>query len=195
MFRYRDTLFQKEMVTIHPGEFLVTQEDVVISTILGSCVAVALFDPISRRGGLNHFMLPGKTGNDSHFASGGAKYGVNAMELMINDFLKAGTKKRDLSAKVFGGGSVLGGASGSGSRVSQDNIDFAFSFLETEAIPVLGSDVGGTAARKIFFFVREDRILLKRITGFFVKAIEKEEDSYLKSIRKKHGAGPVVFFD
>jgi chemotaxis protein CheD len=195
MFRHRNSQFQKEIVTIHPGEYLATGDDVIIATVLGSCIAVALFDPRGPRGGLNHFMLPGNLSDASEFSSPNAKYGLYAMELLINDLLKAGSRRQDLTAKVFGGGSVLRLDSGFTNKIPQSNIDFVFSFLKTEGIPVISSDVGGTAARKVFYFPLENRVLLKRITGTLIAAIGKEEEGYLENIKKKPDSGEIVMFD
>lgn len=195
MFWQRLSQFEQQVVTIHPGEFYATQDDTIISTVLGSCVAVGLFDSATGIGGLNHFMLPYATTREDLVASPNARYGMYAMELLINNLMKLGLRKARMAAKVFGGGSVLGTAvGGDAARLSRSNIDFAFEYLAKESIPVLASDVGGRRPRKIFFFARSGRVLLKRIGESQAQVAEKEEESYLLAIRSKPQEGAVTLF-
>ena len=87
MFRHSITQFEQEVVTIHPGEYFATADDTIISTVLGSCIAVALYDPRSCVGGLNHFMLPGEVAPDEITRNPNAKYGMYAMELLVNELM------------------------------------------------------------------------------------------------------------
>lgn len=201
MYEHRITGFSQDVTVIHPGEYLSTADDIIIATVLGSCVAVALRDEKAGVGGLNHFMLPGSSSErlapkgPEAFASDSAKYGMYAMELLINDMLKMGCKRERLVAKVFGGGAVLALAAGSHNSVPKSNIDFAFKFLEAEGIPILASDVGGTSARKVLFFARDGKVLLKRITGTLVAVVKREETTYMERIlRKEESAGEVTLF-
>lgn len=198
MFEHRISGFSQPVTIIHPGEYLATDDDIIIATVLGSCVAVALKDEVRGVGGLNHFMLPGAL--DAHEGPKGlysthAKYGIYAMELLINDMMKMGCRKDRMVAKVFGGGSVLGRARGEMGKVPKSNVDFALQFLRTEGIPVLSSDLGGHQARKVLFFVKEGKVLLKRITGTLVVAVEKEESTYFERIKAKEPeAGEITLF-
>ncbi len=194
MYRCEIRGFPVPVVTLHPGEYYSTREDLVLSTVLGSCVAVALFDPGSGIGGLNHFMLPGSVDRVRPLLSDSARYGMYAMELLINDMLKKGVRKQDLRAKVFGAASLLEFSGGSSGRISDNNIRFTFSYLEGEGIPVLARDVGGDLPRKIFLYSRTGKVLLKRIPRTRLTAIRREERSFLEDIRTKE-AGPVVLFD
>lgn len=202
MYDHRLTAFDQPVTIIHPGEYLATEDDIIISTVLGSCVAVALRDERAGIGGLNHFMLPGTFKHPQgapvgakDFLGESAKYGMYAMELLINDLLKMGCRKDRLTAKVFGGAMLLGLGGDGRATVSEGNIAFALEYLETERIPVRSSDVGGTEARKILFFVKSGKVLLKRIAGTMTKVVEREEHSYLDRIRSRAGADRVVFFD
>lgn len=196
MYRHFNAKFQSDVVIIHPGEYFVTEEQTIISTILGSCVAVALYDPVLKVGGLNHFMLPGSLDANRGFNQESAKYGLFAMEILINEMLKLGASKRNIIAKVFGGGHVLH-ASTAG-NVPRSNVDFAMDFLRTEAIPVKASDVGGIQARKLFYYPATAKVLLKRITATTaVHEVEEEETEYLKRIREernKKKKGEVTLF-
>lgn len=193
MFTHRQSRFKQAVYTIHPGEFLASQEDVIIATVLGSCISVALWDHRLLMGGINHFMLPGNLDDKDVVKSRNAKYGMFAMELLYNELLKKGSRKVDISAKVFGGSSVFK-LPGGFRAISKGNIDFAFAYLEKENIPVLASDIGGELPRKIFFFARTGKVLLKRIGGRAVREVEREELVYLKRIVKEP-QGDVVLFD
>lgn len=194
MYTHFDRRFNRMMSIIHPGEFYSSNEKIIISTILGSCVAVALFDPVTRRSGLNHFMLPGSFQSKNLFQEESGRYGMYAMELLINDMLKQGARRDRLQAKVFGGGHVLHQTS-TGS-IPESNVRFALAFLETEQIPILTQDLGGTEARKILLFPENFRVLLKRFGGQKTKPVEREEEAYLTRIqaRKKKTEEPDVTF-
>ena len=115
----------------------------IITTVLGSCVAVCLYDLRAGIGGMNHFLLPeGKSGDLEDVV-----FGLHAMELLINDMLKQGADKRGLEAKLFGGASMIGGLSDIGER----NIAFAREFLSDENFPVISESVGGNCGRRIRF--------------------------------------------
>jgi len=183
MYQHYDHHFGREIYSIHPGEYYVTGEDVIISTVLGSCIAVALFDPKVSIGGLNHFMLPDTDRID--FASESGKYGMYAMELLINEMLKAGCERKRFIAKVFGGGSVLNLNKAKENAIPLNNIKFAMNYLRTEKISVVATDVGGTNARKIFVYPKNSKVLLKRIQRTMIKEIEREEVEYLSSLRSE----------
>jgi len=158
---------------------------------LGSCVAVGLFDDALAMGGLNHFMLPGDFGRDDPAKAHSAKYGRFAMEILIADLLRMGARKGSLRAKVFGGASVLSisGAAGA-TRIPQNNIDFALSYLSGEGIPIAASDVGGRDPRKIFFYARTGKVLLKRIPPSLEVLVEREEERYYSSLSDSEAEEP-----
>ncbi len=187
MYRHYNRRFDREVAIIHPGEYLATDEDIIISTVLGSCIAVALHDASTGLGGLNHFMLPGELHGHDFYTEESGRYGMYAMELLINDMLKAGARRDRLVAKVFGGGHVLSTSAG---NIPDSNITFALEFLETERIPVASSDVGGTDARKILFFVTSSRVLLKRFGGQKTAPVQREERAYLSRIQRPKPAHP-----
>lgn len=138
------TLTATKMTTIVQGDFVVsTDPQVVMSTILGSCVAVCMFDLQAKVGGMNHFLLA--SGGDDNTSD--LKYGVNAMELLINQILRAGGDRRRLQAKVFGGARMTVHAR----DIGQSNGAFALSFLEREGIACVSQSIGGTMARRVQF--------------------------------------------
>jgi chemotaxis protein CheD len=194
LYKHSVSQFEQELITLHPGEYFATKSDTIISTVLGSCVAVGIFDGEAGAGGLNHFMLPGDAAKFDPAPSPNARYGMYAMGLLIDDLLKLGARRGALKAKVFGGGSVLR-LTGGGSDIPGDNVAFAFEYLRKEGIPVLASDVGGKEPRKIFFFARTGKVLLKRIAGSLVEATKREEERYLKELGDGREAGPITLFD
>jgi chemotaxis protein CheD len=139
--------------TIFQGEYLVSKEPgLVISTILGSCVAACLFDPVARVGGMNHFLLPGEADKGSGRAND--YLGVHLMELLINGLLREGAERDRLTAKLFGGGRTIQGLSDIGGR----NADFAQRFLEREGIKLLPGSLGGVLGRRIEFTPTTGRV-------------------------------------
>ena len=193
MHRHYNARFAKEVAILHPGEYFATGDDVIISTVLGSCIAVALFDRRNAIAGMNHFMLPGSVNRATDVvATETGKYGMYAMELLINQMMKMGSRRSDLTAKVFGGGHVLRSTVPGAGAVPKSNIKFAFDYLSLEKIPVEASDVGGTIARKVFLFPQTFRVLLKRITGNLIVDVEREEEAYLEKIKKQTTAGGEV---
>jgi len=144
--------------SIHIGGIWASRKPSAVRTGLGSCIAVCLRDPITMVGGMNHFLLPDAHGDDA----ASARYGVNAMELLINRCMQEGADRSRLEAKVFGGGHVLETRNHEDS-VPRKNISFAFSFLDTEGIPVVSRDTGGYAARSVMFFTDTGRVLMKRL--------------------------------
>ena len=193
MYTHKLSRFEQDIITIHPGEFHVSGDDIIIATVLGSCVSVSLWDARLRQGGINHFMLPGDLEDEDLVRSPNAKYGMFAIELLYNELLKAGSRKVDLVAKVFGGASVLRLASGP-TKIPKGNVDFALAFLKKENLPVVANDTGGILPRKIFFFAQTGKVLLKRIAGTLATSVEREEEAYLDEIKRRDD-GRVILFD
>ncbi len=151
----------KKRVSISIGQYHASRSPAIIQTLLGSCVAVCLFDSKTRTGGMNHIFLPGEAG--LNYFNKPARYSINAMELLINAIMKLGADKRHLSAKVFGGGHLLPSISserGTGGKIAT----FVISFLRKEHIPIISRDIGGTVGRRIFFHTNTGEVFLKRIT-------------------------------
>jgi chemotaxis protein CheD len=132
---------------VHPGQVIVAAEPVLLSTILGSCVAVCLWDWRRGLGGMNHFLLARQQAR----AGASPRYGDTAMRLLLTRVLALGSSAADLQAKVFGGASVLPALDASGGRLGGANVELAKHVLEAHGIPVVASDVGGRAARHLVF--------------------------------------------
>ena len=139
-------------VHVVQGEHAVSNDpNVVLTTLLGSCVAACLYDYEARVGGMNHFLLPGPVNDVSNSMS----YGVNAMELLINDLLRKGARRENIRAKLFGGGSMH--ARLTSADIGGQNAQFAQTFLSNENIPVIGGSTGGESARRVEFWPSSGR--------------------------------------
>lgn len=133
------------MLHVVQGEYAVTDEpDIVLTTILGSCVATCMWDAAAGIGGMNHFLLPG----DVDSSGDSMRYGVNAMELLVNGLLQRGATRRNLQAKLFGGAHVIQNLGDIGAK----NAEFAERFLRLEGIPCVGQSLGGDRARRVRFW-------------------------------------------
>lgn len=176
MDRRHSEKFRKTMVIIYPGEFHVSSSD-IIATVLGSCISVCIKDIKTGLGGMNHFMLPGDVRSEEMFLSESAKYGMFAMEQLINAMIKRGGSQRYFQAKVFGGGHVLNFRKTDG-NVPEANIDFVRAFLKMEQIEIVNEDVGGYAGRKILFFPDTAKVLLKRLKSTVDSRIIEAEQAY-----------------
>lgn len=168
MYRYDHLSFNKSVLVIDPGEYYATGEDILISTVLGSCVSVVFYDKVLSLGGMNHYMLPGTIDERVYSRASEieqARYGFHAMEQLLARLAELGSSLRNLEAKVFGGGMVLKLTSRSRLNVSQDNVDFAFSYLEKKRIPILATDVLGNQGRKLFLEPNTFKVKVRRLTA------------------------------
>ncbi len=177
-------------ITITIGEVRVSREPVVLDTVLGSCISACLFDPVSNIGGMNHFMLPQGSDPDNPTS---ARFGVNAMELLVADLMKMGANRRRLQAKVFGGGHVLG-IRESLDGVPQINIRFIQHFLSAEQIPVVSEDLGGYRARRVRFNTHTAKVLVKHLGQNDADRTAQEEMVYLISLKRRKLDGDVTLF-
>lgn len=156
MNRYWEPRLDVFVVQVLPGELHVTTEDVVIYTVLGSCVSACLRDVTRGIGGINHFMLPNvRRGDDGE----SARYGVYALERLVNKVLAGGGKCKHLEVKVFGGGRVID----SGNDIGRSNIELVRRFFAAEAIPIASEDLGDPFARRVRYWPRSGRAQVQRI--------------------------------
>ncbi len=167
-FFYSDHHFQYDAVKVLPGEYFVTREDIMVMTVLGSCIAACIWDARARAGGMNHFMLPEGGGED-----GGGRYGSYAMELLINQLLKSGARRESMQAKVFGGAQVMAGFTSM--NVGERNTRFVLEYLATERIPVVSQDVLDIHPRKVCFFPVTGKALVKRLAHAHPESLAVEE--------------------
>jgi chemotaxis protein CheD len=161
-FHYFDRQFDAPAVKLLPTEYYVGGGALVLSTVLGSCVSACLYDPYANVGGMNHFMLPGRgEGPGAAAAAPDTRYGTHAMELLLDQLLKAGARRERVIAKVFGGGAVIPGMTQL--NIGQRNADFVLEHLRDEGVPVVAQDLGGTQARRICYFPGSGRVAVRRL--------------------------------
>jgi len=169
---------EKKITIIQPGEFLASGDDEMIGTLLGSCVSVCLHDPVHRVSGMNHFMLPGRIVKADIFMDRSARYGISAINDLLALMEKIGATRKDLTAKVFGGGRVILNTFDS-NTIPFDNIRLARVMLEMEDIPIVEMEVGGSCARKILMDVRDGKVFLKNIMSRkLIEKIDRDEHRY-----------------
>lgn len=188
-------IFELYSARVLPGQFYVTQSDEIITTVLGSCVSACIRDPQSGIGGMNHFMLPGGDGLRNNDPDGGAalltRFGVAAMESLINELLKLGVKRGNLEMKLFGGGNILGMR---GQHVGMRNIRFVREFARLERIAVSAEDLGGDVPRKINYFPKTGRVMLKRLRASQVDGVAVREKQYQSTLVADEKTGTIDLF-
>ena len=155
-FFWYETQFGNEAVKVLPGEYFVYNEDILIMTTLGSCIAACLWDRQAKVGGMNHFMLPDGEGDSG-------RYGSYAMEVLINEMMKQGAQRSTMEAKVFGGGQVISGMTTM--NVGERNTTFVLDYLKAEHIPVVSKDVLDIYPRKVCFLPASGKAMVKRLAS------------------------------
>ena len=180
-FFFHDPHFRSDAVKVLPGEYYVTGDDLVVMTVLGSCIAACIWDPRVRVGGMNHFMLP-EGGTDS-----GGRYGSYAMELLINELMKQGARRETMQAKIFGGGQVM--SSFTTMNVGERNTKFVLDYLQTERIAVVSKDVLDIHPRKVCFFANTGKAMVKRLAHSHPDTLETQERKGSASVVAKANAG------
>jgi chemotaxis protein CheD len=179
------------VVKVLPGEHYVSSEsDEMLVTILGSCVAACIRDPVAKVGGMNHFMLPEAFSSDWGSASAGMRYGNVAMERLINDILAQGGMRHRLEVKVFGGANVLNGMANIGHR----NADFIEDYLTTENLPIYAHHLRGSLPRRLHYFPVSGKVRLLELARAGRDLVVREETSYQSRIQADPIAGAVELF-
>ena len=190
---YFDREHNSEAAKILPGEYFATGREMVLVTVLGSCVCACLRDRISGIGGMNHFMLPDSGQDRSNPLGESARYGVYAMEILINQLLKMGAKRNNFEAKVFGGGSVLRGFTVA--NVGERNAEFVLQFLKTEKISVAAQDLLDIYPRKVYFFPNSGLVRVKKLKQVHNDTIVNRETEYNKRLHYSKLEGDVELFE
>jgi len=185
---------KRKRITISPGEYHVSNEDVIISTLLGSCVSVCLYDPVCRVIGMNHFLLINEFGPEMSVCTiDSGSQGMCAMELLINNMLKTGAKYENLRAKAFGGGSMF--------RpfdecfidycVGKSNIDFVKAFLAENKIRLVNSDLGGNNGRLVHFSNGDFYAYVKKIKKISNPKLVLKDQNYWNKVTEGNAILPV----
>lgn len=185
--RYIDRDNKCVAAKLMPGEFYISKYQEMITTVLGSCVSACVYDPRRRVGGMNHFMLPDKSGSP---ADESARYGIYAMETLINELMKCGCKREDLKVKLFGGGQIIKNMS----DVGRENILFAKNFIHAEGLELEASDLGLIYPRKVNFFPHSGKAMVKRLKTLHNDTIEIREKQYAATLRTEPIVGDIELF-
>ncbi|WP_031431552.1 chemoreceptor glutamine deamidase CheD [Methylomicrobium agile] len=193
--RYWDKDREIIAIKILPGEYYVTQEDEMITTVLGSCVSACIRDKELGIGGMNHFMLPEgnygpiKKSNESIIGAS-TRYGNYAMEHLINTILSNGGKRKNLEVKVFGGGKIIPTLTDIGIK----NINFVLDYLDQEGLKLLSQDLGDIYPRKIIYFPKTGKAAMKKIRELHNDTVLQRERQYFNSLKDIPVAGEIELF-
>lgn len=184
--RFFDPRLNAVTAKILPGQYYVSNGDEVITTLLGSCVSACIWDPEAGIGGMNHFMNPQSgSGAPIQGGPGAARYGLFAMEFLINSILTHGGQRHRLVAKLTGGGHVVPGKT---MRIGADNVRFARQYLSDEGIELKSEHVEGNNARRVAFHPTSGRCRIQELSTWTSEAAESEQQ-YATSIEAT-GSGP-----
>lgn len=176
--RMCDSRFPHEIASILPGEFFVSADPMIVYTVLGSCVAACIRDPIVGVGGMNHFMLPEPKEGGSDSWGESTRYGSYAMESLINDILKRGGLKSRLEVKLFGAGKIYDSNIDVGAR----NAEWVLEYLKVEGLSPCKTDLGDAYPRKVYYFTESGRVLLKKLERLKNRTIMMREKEYAVKI-------------
>ncbi|MED5621151.1 chemoreceptor glutamine deamidase CheD [Ideonella sp. BN130291] len=185
-FFFYDAHFKNDAVKVLPGEYYVDNEDMLVMTTLGSCIAACLWDRQARVGGMNHFMLPEGAGDSG-------RYGSYAMELLINEMMKRGASRQTMEAKVFGGGAVISGMNTI--NVGERNTAFVLDYLKLERIPIMSKDVLDIYPRKVCFLPASGKAMVKRLQPSNAEAlVAQDKAAAQKAVPQSTGGGSIDLF-
>ncbi len=184
-FFFYDAHFKNEAVKVLPGEYYCDNEDLLVMTTLGSCIAACLWDRQARVGGMNHFMLPEGAGDSG-------RYGSFAMELLINEMMKRGASRMTMEAKIFGGGAVISGMNSI--NVGERNTKFVMDFLATERIPVVSKDVMDIYPRKVCFLPASGKAMVKRLAPTNAEALLAQDRAAAQKAAPASTGGSIDLF-
>jgi chemotaxis protein CheD len=190
---YFDRTFDCNAAKISPGEYYFTDKDMVIVTVLGSCVSACIRDSVTGIGGMNHFMLPDSAAADKDSpVSESMRYGTYAMEVLINQLLRNGARRENLEAKIFGGGNVL--KSFTTMNVGDRNAIFVRKFLKEERIKVTGEDLLDIYPRKVYYFPKTGKVLVKKLKNMHNDTLVKREEAYASKLKVADVGGEIDLF-
>lgn len=178
-----------------PGEFYVSSKPIVISTLLGSCVSACLYDRKNKIIGMNHFLISGHSipSDTGLCLSEGGRYGIHAMELLINEMMRQGARRDNLCAKVFGGSSLTRLQSDSVYRVGENNSRFVVEFLNLEKIPIAARDLGGSRGRVVHFCHGDYSVYVRKIrSDHNVNLAKRDRECWTDALKRQESAQTTV---
>lgn len=182
---YFDRNFGRMAVKLLPCEYYVTNRSAVLLTVLGSCVAACLHDPLARVAGMNHFMLPDEAeeGADDPAAM---RYGTHAMDVLVRELVRAGARRERLQAKVFGGAAVLPNMPSL--NVGDRNAEFVLRYLQAEKINLYAQDLGGSQPRRVGFLAESGKVVVRKLRAAQdVSQVERQEIDLLRGVAGERG--------
>jgi chemotaxis protein CheD len=183
--RYFDREFGVAAVKLLPGEYFVTADDMVLTTVLGSCVSACIRDAVAGIGGMNHFMLPDEADPALRNEAASMRYGAYAMDVLLDQLLKAGAKRERLEAKVFGGGAVL--ANMTLLNIGERNADFVLRYLQVERVRIAGQDLRGKLPRRINFFPLTGRVAVRKLQQQDALRVQRDEQELARAMSRQRG--------
>lgn len=179
---------EKHIVKVLPGGLYCTKRsDELIATGLGSCIAACVWDEFAGVGGMNHFLLPFDSQTQIHswqpdsLVSTASRYGIHAMEMLLNSLIERGAKRRNIQMKLFGGAQMLGRRS----MIGEKNVAFILNYVEQEHLHVVAHDLGGLEPRKVMFEPLTGKAWLKRIPFTEVHRLQHQEEKYAHQLDKE----------
>lgn len=187
--RYFDHNLELTVVKLISGDWHVSTGGEMLVTILGSCVAACLRDPVAKVAGMNHFMLPGDPARAIQECDA-ARYGVHAMEQLINGLMKRGARRERLELKLFGGGNVLKNSTQIGSR----NAEFIRDFARREGLSIASEDMEGPCPRRVHYFTDSGKVRVRRLQREEDLRILQVERDYAERLKQKPVEGDVELF-
>lgn len=191
---YFDREFDIRAVKLLPGEYYVTSEDIVLTTVLGSCVSACVRDSTAGIGGMNHFMLPDDADPASRDSAAAMRYGAYAMNALLSELFKGGAKRERLEAKVFGGGAVL--ANMTMLNIGDRNADFVLRYLHGEGVRIAAQDLRGKLPRRINYFPLTGRVTVRKLRKQDdALLVQQDEQELVKALLKQRGRTELGLFD
>ena len=172
--RIWDRKLEQHVLRLIPGGLYVSAEDEILTTVLGSCVSACIRDVKNGVGGMNHFMLPSPEVGAALDPESAGRYGTHAMKLLVDGIVAQGGRPDNFEIKIFGGGQITEGAIDVGAQ----NIEFIRRYLEDASLDVTAEDLGLAFPRKINFFVRSGRVMVKKLRALHSRSVAAEEQRY-----------------
>jgi chemotaxis protein CheD len=190
--RYYDQVNEITVVKLYSGDCYVSERGgEMIMTILGSCISTCVRDPVLRIGGMNHFLLPGNNdGSVIDKMNESARYGVFAMEQLINGLMKLGAVRSRLEVKAFGGANV----SNSTQLIGSKNVGFIKEFIKNEKLNLVAEHLGGTTPRRIHYYPDTGKVMMRVLRRQDDNKIIDKELEFQKKLGKQDDGGEAELF-
>jgi len=189
---YYDPYFEQQAVKVLPGEFFVTGKDMMIVSVVGSCVCVCIRDRLKESGGMCHFIVPDRFLDTAESSIDAIHYAGHAMEMLTNQLIKMGSQRRDLVAKVFGASNWMKTADAQ--QLCEMNANFVMHYLQQEQIEVATQDLLQPYPSKLYFFPRTGKVLVKRLHKLNNTTLLDRESDYLDRLVDMDLSGPMELF-